>query len=122
MVVASDPVPVAVRLENVAVPENAGAFEKTRRPEPVSSVSDDARRDDAAVVVALDDASRKRPREAVCPEKVVMPERVAAEIAGAVRVFEVSVCVPPTVTTDALLVPAVVTRRSPVETVSTPEE
>ena len=30
-------VPVAVRAENVAVPENAGAFEKTERPEPVSS-------------------------------------------------------------------------------------
>lgn len=41
---------------------------------------------------------------------------------GDVRVLLVSVCVPPTVTTDAEFVPAVVTRKSPVDAVMIPVE
>ena len=41
---------------------------------------------------------------------------------GEVKVLLVSVCVPPTVTTEAAFVPAVVTRKSPVPTVRIPVE
>jgi len=41
---------------------------------------------------------------------------------GEVKVLLVSVCVPPTVTTEAVFVPAVVTRKSPVPTVRIPAE
>jgi hypothetical protein len=56
-----------------------------------------------------------------------MEVAVATPRLGVVRVGEVSVlfvrvCVPPTVTTLAAFVPAVVTRRSPVDTVSIPAE
>jgi hypothetical protein len=115
-------VEVAVKAENVAVPENAGAFEKTRRPVPVSSVNEFKRNADVAVVVARDEESKNNPRDAVSPENVVRPVSVAADIDGDVSVLAVSVCVPPTVTTDAAFVPAVVTRRSPVETVKTAAE
>jgi hypothetical protein len=115
-------VEVAVRAEKVAVPENAGAFENTRRPVPVSSVSEFKSAAESAVVVARDEESKNNPRDAVNPEKVVRPESVAADIAGEVSVLLVRVCVPPTVTTDAALVPAVVTRRSPVDIVRIPDE
>ena len=59
VVVAKEPVPVAVRLEKVAVPENAGDAEKTRRPDPVSSVSELESAAESAVVVALLCASVK---------------------------------------------------------------
>lgn len=56
-------------------------------------------------------------------EGVVIEVETSGEVmAGVVRVFAVSVCVPPTVTTLAILVPAVVTRKSPVETVKMPDE
>ena len=106
-------VPVAVKDEKVAVPANAGEVEKTTLLVPVSSDNEFAKKSDVAVVVALLDASKKSARDAVNPERVVVAESVALESDGAVRVLLVSVCVPPTVTTDAALVPAVVTRRSP---------
>jgi hypothetical protein len=96
---------------------------KTATPVPVSSESEFKSEAEAAVVVACDPEPRKRARVAVRDEKVFEnPERVALVIAGVVRVLAVRVWVPPTVTTEVLLVPAVVTRRSPVPTVRTPVE
>ena len=53
VVVAKVAVPVAVSEAKVAVPENAGDAEKTRRPLPVSSVIELKRLAESAVVVAL---------------------------------------------------------------------
>jgi hypothetical protein len=64
--------------EKVAVPENAGEAEKTNRFVPVSFVIEDAKSDEAAVVVALLEASRKSARDAVCPESVNVEEAVRA--------------------------------------------
>jgi hypothetical protein len=133
MPVPSPEIPVAtgrpvalVRVTDVGVPRTGvvrvGDVPKTSAPLPVSFVIESMRYWLVAVVVARDEESKNSPREAVCPEKVVIPERVAADIDGEVRVFAVKVCVPPTVTTDAEFVPAVVTRRSPVDIVSIPEE
>jgi hypothetical protein len=61
-----------------------GAAEKTRLPVPVSFVIDDARRDDAAVVVALLCASTKSARDAVWLESLRIPEIVVDESVGAV--------------------------------------
>jgi hypothetical protein len=74
----------AVSALNVAVPENAGAFEKTRRPEPVSSVSEDAKSDEAAVVVALLCASTKSALLAVWFVSLRIPVMVVEESVGAV--------------------------------------
>jgi transglutaminase-like putative cysteine protease len=99
-----------------------GEVLKTATPVPVSSVKEFKSAADSAVVVACEAEPRKRAREAVREEKVVVrPERAALVMVGVVRVLLVRVWVPPTVTTDVLLVPAVVTRRSPVPTVKTPE-
>ncbi len=114
--------PIVYVLGRIGVPVRVGEVAKTKTPEPVSSDSADERKEEVAVVVAKPALSKKRAREVVRPEKVKLPERVAPLIAGEVRVLLVRVWVPPTVTTEAELVPAVVTRRSPVETVSTPVE
>jgi hypothetical protein len=62
-----------------------GEVPKTRAPLPVSLVRALARAAEAAVVVARDDESRKRAREAVNEERVTpVPERVGLEMVGEV--------------------------------------
>jgi hypothetical protein len=104
------------------VDDRVGAVPKTRDPEPTSSVRALDIYEESAVVVALDCASVKSARDAVWLESLRIPVIVVEDIEGAVRVFEVRVCAPPTVTTDAVLAPAFVTRRSPVPMVRMPEE
>ena len=73
------PVPL-VRVTDCGIPRigerKVGEFEKTAVPVPVSSVSEARRSAEAAVVVALFELSRKRPREAVRPLKVTVPVAV----------------------------------------------
>ena len=73
----------------VTVPEKVGVVivgevAKTATPVPVSSVSEAASAAEAAVVVAFDEASVKRARDAVRDEKVTAPERVGVAMVGEV--------------------------------------
>ena len=61
-----------------------GEVAKTATPVPVSSVSEAASAAEAAVVVAFDEASVKRARDAVRDEKVTAPERVGVAMVGEV--------------------------------------
>ena len=65
-------VPVLAVLAKLAVPVKVGAALKTSEPVPVSLVMLSMRVCETAVVVALDEASRKRARLAAKPEKVMV--------------------------------------------------
>jgi len=133
--------PEAVVMAGVERPVvKAGEVLNTATPVPVSLVK-----------AVLRSAEVNEPSEAALPTEVTIPVRLALVVTlpavrpdavpvmlvptrvegvprsgvvktGEVKVLLVSVCVPPTVTTEAAFVPAVVTRKSPVPTVRIPAE
>ena len=75
-----------------------------------------------ALVVTLPAVRPEAVPVMLVPTRVEGVPRLGVVRVGEVRVLLVSVCVPPTVTTEAAFVPAVVMRRSPVPTVRIPAE
>ena len=75
-----------------------------------------------ALVVTLPAVSPEAVPVMLVPTRVEGVPRLGVVKTGEVKVLLVSVCVPPTVTTEAAFVPAVVTRKSPVPTVRIPAE